>query len=313
MIEKIKIYDLNIDLPDLERKAVSLGNFDGVHLGHQKLMKNNLEISKKYDLEPAVLLFKENTKLRLKQEKEYMTSLEDKIEILASMGIETFCLIDFDEKFMNLSPREFISEIINKKLNASYVICGKDYRFGKKASGDIETLAKFEERYDYKTSVVDFEKEDHDNKISSNHIRDVIREGNIKKANRLLGRNYKIKGRVVDGMKRGRTLNFPTANLDLSFNYVLPVDGVYLTKVNVDNEFHYGLTNIGTNPTFENADRKIETYILDFDKNIYGKDINIEFIDFFRYDIKFDSKEELIDQMNSDKAKARLYLENLDK
>ncbi|MDU5148822.1 bifunctional riboflavin kinase/FAD synthetase [uncultured Anaerococcus sp.] len=313
MIEKIKIYDLNIDLPDLERKAVSLGNFDGVHLGHQKLMKNNLEISKKYDLEPAVLLFKENTKLRLKQEKEYMTSLEDKIEILASMGIETFCLIDFDEKFMNLSPREFISEIINKKLNASYVICGKDYRFGKKASGDIETLAKFEERYDYKTSVVDFEKEDRDNKISSNHIRDIIREGNIKKANRLLGRNYKIKGRVVDGMKRGRTLNFPTANLDLSFNYVLPVDGVYLTKVNVDNEFYYGLTNIGTNPTFENADRKIETYILDFDKNIYGKDISIEFIDFFRYDIKFDSKEALIDQMNSDKAKARNYIENIDK
>lgn len=313
MIEKIKIYDLNIDLPDLERKAVSLGNFDGVHLGHQKLMKNNLEISKKYDLEPAVLLFKENTKLRLKQEKEYMTSLEDKIEILASMGIETFCLIDFDEKFMNLSPREFISEIINKKLNASYVICGKDYRFGKKASGDIETLSKFEERYDYNTSVVDFEKEDHDNKISSNHIRDIIREGNIKKANTLLGRNYKIKGRVVDGMKRGRTLNFPTANLDLSFNYVLPVDGVYLTKVNVDNEFYYGLTNIGTNPTFENADRKIETYILDFDKNIYGKDISIEFIDFFRYDIKFDSKEALIDQMNSDKAKARNYIENIDK
>lgn len=313
MIEKIKIYDLNIDLPDLERKAVSLGNFDGVHLGHQKLMKNNLEISKKYNLEPAVLLFKENTKLRLKQEKEYMTSLEDKIEILASMGIETFCLIDFDEKFMNLSPREFISEIINKKLNASYVICGKDYRFGKKASGDIETLDKFEERYDYKTSVVDFEKEEDDNKISSNHIRDIIREGNIKKSNTLLGRNYKIKGRVVDGMKRGRTLNFPTANLDLSFNYVLPVDGVYLTKVIVDNESYYGLTNVGTNPTFENADRKIETYILDFDQNIYGKDISIEFIDFFRYDIKFDSKDALIDQMNSDKAKALEYIENLDK
>ena len=181
MTEKIKIYDLNIDLPDLQRKAVSLGNFDGVHLGHQKLMKNNLEISKKYDLEPAVLLFKQNTKLRLKDEKEYMTSLEDKIEILSSIGIHTFCLIDFDEKFMNLSPREFIAEIINKKLNASYIICGKDYRFGKKASGDVDTLEKYEERYNYKTSVVDFEKEDEFNKISSNHLRDLIREGNIKK------------------------------------------------------------------------------------------------------------------------------------
>lgn len=311
MTEKIKIYDLNIDLPDLQRKAVSLGNFDGVHLGHQKLMKNNLEISKKYDLEPAVLLFKQNTKLRLKDEKEYMTSLEDKIEILSSIGIHTFCLIDFDEKFMNLSPREFIAEIINKKLNASYIICGKDYRFGKKASGDVDTLKKYEERYNYKTSVVDFEKEDEFNKISSNHIRDLIREGNIKKVNKLLARPYKIKGTIVDGMKRGRTLNFPTANLKLSFNYVLPIDGVYLTRINIDNKSYYALSNVGKNPTFGENSRKVETYILDFDQNIYGENVSIEFLEFFRYDIKFTSREELIEQMNIDKKRAYKYLENL--
>ncbi|EEI83877.1 bifunctional riboflavin kinase/FAD synthetase [Anaerococcus tetradius] len=311
MTEKIKIYDLNIDLPDLQRKAVSLGNFDGVHLGHQKLMKNNLEISKKYDLEPAVLLFKQNTKLRLKDEKEYMTSLEDKIEILSSIGIHTFCLIDFDEKFMNLSPREFIAEIINKKLNASYIICGKDYRFGKKASGDVDTLEKYEERYNYKTSVVDFEKEDEFNKISSNHLRDLIREGNIKKVNKLLARPYKIKGTIVDGMKRGRTLNFPTANLKLSFNYVLPIDGVYLTRINIDNKSYYALSNVGKNPTFGENSRKVETYILDFDQNIYGENVSIEFLEFFRYDIKFTSREELIEQMNIDKKRAYKYLENL--
>ena len=311
MTEKIKIYDLNIDLPDLQRKAVSLGNFDGVHLGHQKLMKNNLEISKKYDLEPAVLLFKQNTKLRLKDEKEYMTSLEDKIEILSSIGIHTFCLIDFDEKFMNLSPREFIAEIINKKLNASYIICGKDYRFGKKASGDVDTLKKYEERYNYKTSVVDFEKEDEFNKISSNHLRDLIREGNIKKVNKLLARPYKIKGTIVDGMKRGRTLNFPTANLKLSFNYVLPIDGVYLTRINIDNKSYYALSNVGKNPTFGENSRKVETYILDFDQNIYGENVSIEFLEFFRYDIKFTSREELIEQMKIDKKRAYKYLENL--
>lgn len=311
MTEKIKIYDLNIDLPDLQRKAVSLGNFDGVHLGHQKLMKNNLEISKKYDLEPAVLLFKQNTKLRLKDEKEYMTSLEDKIEILSSIGIHTFCLIDFDEKFMNLSPREYIAEIINKKLNASYIICGKDYRFGKKASGDVDTLEKYEERYNYKTSVVDFEKEDEFNKISSNHLRDLIREGNIKKVNKLLARPYKIKGTIVDGMKRGRTLNFPTANLKLSFNYVLPIDGVYLTRINIDNKSYYALSNVGKNPTFGENSRKVETYILDFDQNIYGENVSIEFLEFFRYDIKFTSREELIEQMNIDKKRAYKYLENL--
>ncbi|MDO5048039.1 MAG: bifunctional riboflavin kinase/FAD synthetase [Anaerococcus sp.] len=304
MIDKIKIYDLNIDLPDLERKAVCLGNFDGVHLGHQKLMKNNLEISNKNDLVPAVLLFKENTKLRLKDEKSYLTSLDDKIEILASMGIETFCLIDFDEKFMNLSPREFIADIVSKKLNAGYVICGPDYRFGKKASGNTATLKRYENEYDYKTSIVDFEKEDDHTKISSNHIRDLVRAGNIKKASKFLGRNYRIRGLVVEGYKRGRTMNFPTANLKMPFNYVLPKDGVYLSRVRIDNEEFFGLTNVGDNPTFENENRKSETYILDFDRDIYGKEISVEFLEFFRDDIKFSSKEDLIVQMNKDKEMA---------
>lgn len=313
MIDEIKIYDLNIDLPDLGRKAVSLGNFDGVHLGHQKLMKNNLEISDKYDLDPAVLLFKENTKLKLQEEKSYLTSLDDKIEILASLGIKTFCLIDFDEKFMNLSPRRFISDIINKKLNAGYVICGEDYRFGKNAKGSVETLKKYEYDYNYKTSVVDFEKENEDEKISSNTIRELVRNGEINDANKLLGRNYRIKGVVVSGYKRGRTMNFPTANLKTSFNYLLPRDGVYLSKVNIDDKSYFGLTNVGSNPTFENENRKSETYILDFDQDIYGKDISIEFLEFFRGDFKFDSKEDLVEQMNKDKAMAYDHIEKIGK
>ncbi len=300
-----------MDLPDLEPKAVSLGNFDGIHLGHQKLMAKNISISKKYNLEPSVLLFKENTKKTLNHENSYLTSLEDKIEILSQLGIKCFCLIDFDEKFMNLSPREFIDKIISKKLNSKYVIIGDDYRFGKKARGSKDTLKEFEEDFSYKTEIVEFEYENEHEKISSNHIRSFVKDGEISKANKYLGRAYKINGKVVHGAKRGRKMNFPTANLEMNFNYVLPVDGVYLTRAIVNDKKHYALTNIGKNPTFDYHKTKIETHILDFNEDIYGCDFSIEFLEFFRYDIKFDSVEELIYQMNLDKEKAYEYINSL--
>lgn len=310
MTEKIKICDLDLDLPDLEKKAVSLGYFDGVHAGHQKLMKRNIELSKKYGLTPSVLLFKENKDVSIKEDKEYISSLEDKIEILSQLGIKTFCLINFDEKFMKLSAREFIQKIIAEKLNAKYIIVGNDYKFAYKASGDVQTLKEYEKIYMYETDVVDFEMEDDRQKISSNHIRDFIRQGKISLANKYLNRPYKIRGQVESGAKRGRTMNFPTANLHLSFNYVMPRDGVYLTRTNVLGKSYYGLTNIGSNPTFETSQiKKIETFIFDFHENIYGENISIEFIEFFRPDYKFNSAEELVDQMNEDTKRGYEYIE----
>ena len=310
MKEQIRIYDLNSDLPDLEKKVVSLGYFDGVHLGHQKLMKRNVDLSKKYGLIPSILLFKENTKTTVKDEKRYLSSLEDKVEILSQLGIKTFCLVNFDENFMKLSPKDFIKTIIAEKLNAKIIIVGDDYRFGYKASGSVATLREYEDIFAYKTDIVDFEMEDDHGKISSGHIRDLIRNGEISKANKYLGRSYKIRGKVVHGKRRGRLLNFPTANLEPSFPYVMPTDGVYLTITNIRGKDYYGLTNIGSNPTFEEGDdKKIETFIFDFNQSIYDEDISVEFIEFLRPDYKFSSAEELICQMDKDKESGLAYIE----
>lgn len=308
MKDNIKIFDLDFNEFDLSPKAVSLGNFDGVHKGHQKLMKENIKISKAKNLTPSVLLFKENTKNILNGEREYLTSLEDKIEILKNLGIECFCLLEFSDKFKDLSPYEFIEEILYKKLNTKYVIVGDNYRFGKMAKGDIKTLKKYEEDFAYKTKVVDFELDD-GKIINSTDIRQMVREGKIEKANKDLGHPFKMQGKVIKGAQRGRLLNFPTANLKPSFKYVTAKSGVYFTRVNIDRDFYYALTDIGTNPTFENKKMKIETYIMDFSKDIYGKNISIEFLEYLRPDYKFNSPEELIGQMEKDKKTGRNLIE----
>lgn len=308
MKDNIKIFDLDFNEFDLSPKAVSLGNFDGVHKGHQKLMKENIKISKAKNLRPSVLLFKENTKNILNGEREYLTSLEDKIEILKNLGIECFCLLEFSDKFKDLSPYEFIEEILYKKLNTKYVIVGDNYRFGKMAKGDIKTLKKYEEDFAYKTKVVDFELDD-GKIINSTDIRQMVREGKIEKANKDLGHPFKMQGKVIKGAQRGRLLNFPTANLKPSFKYVTAKSGVYFTRVNIDRDFYYALTDIGTNPTFENKKMKIETYIMDFSKDIYGKNISIEFLEYLRPDYKFNSPEELIAQMEKDKKTGRNLIE----
>ena len=303
MKNNIKIYDLDRGMTDFEPKAIALGNFDGIHIGHQKLIKKDLEIARQLNLVPSVLLFKENSKKTLIDEKDYLTSLNDKIEIFSNMGMDTFCILEFNEDFRSLSPREFISEILYKKLNTKYIVIGKDYRFGKNAEGDINTLDRFQDEFGFETTIVDFEV-DNGVKISSGSIKELIKNGNIARANKYLGRAYKIIGHVVDGHKRGRTLNFPTANLEMNFSYTVPKDGVYLTRVNVRGKNHFALTNIGSNPTFENDFRKIETYILDFSEDIYGENITIEFLEFFRGDLKFDSVDDLINQMEIDKKRA---------
>lgn len=308
MKDNIKIFDLDFNEFDLSPKAVSLGNFDGVHKGHQKLMKENIKISKEKNLTPSVLLFKENTKNILNGEREYLTSLEDKIEILKNLGIECFCLLEFSDKFKDLSPYEFIEEILYKKLNTKYVIVGDNYRFGKMAKGDIKTLKKYEEDFAYKTKVVDFELDD-GKIINSTDIRQMVREGKIEKANKDLGHPFKMQGKVIKGAQRGRLLNFPTANLKPSFKYVTAKSGVYFTRVNIDRNIYYALTDIGTNPTFENKKMKIETYIMDFSKDIYGKNISIEFLEYLRPDYKFNSPEELIAQMEKDKKTGRSLIE----
>ena len=215
------------------------------------------------------------------------------------MGITTVYTIDFNEDIMRLDSKEFVKNIIVNKLNAKIVTVGFDYRFGYKAAGDSEYLKKLGEDYDFETNIIMPICIDNEI-VSSTKIRNLIQLGNIKKANKFLGRHYSIIGNVVSGSSRGRKLGYPTANIELVYNYKVPKPGVYQSVTVLEGKHFISLTNIGNNPTFNEKDLKIENYILDFNENIYGKTIEIQFIDFIRENIKFNTAKELINQIAKD-------------
>ncbi|NLY66352.1 MAG: bifunctional riboflavin kinase/FAD synthetase [Tissierellia bacterium] len=289
--------------------AVALGNFDGIHIGHQYLLKSNIEKAKEENLKPSVLIFKNHTKTILKKDENFkidiLTSFEEKIQLLKELGIEIVYVMDFNEQIMKLSPELFVKNILLERLNAKLVTVGFDYRFGYKAQGDSNYLKELGKANGFVVNVIDpvyVEGEI----VSSTIIRNLIINGYIEKANKLLGRNYCLIGTVIKGRSRGRKLGFPTANIRLNDRYVIPKTGVYKTFTYVDNSKFLSLTNIGYNPTFNEKNLKIETYILDFDEDIYDSIIKIEFMEFIRDDIKFNSVEELKNQMHKDV----LYIKN---
>ena len=280
--------------------AVALGNFDGIHRGHQYLIEDTIKKANKKNIEPSILLFKNHTKLTINKNNIYiLTSNNQKLKILEEMGIETVYTMDFDEDIMKLSSKEFIKNIIVDKLKAKIVTVGFDYRFGYKASGNSEYLKKLGEAYGFETNIIMPICIDNEI-ISSTKIRNLIQLGNIEKANKFLGRHYSIIGNIVSGSSRGRKLGYPTANIELIYNYKIPKPGVYKSITILEGKQFVSLTSIGNNPTFNEKDLKIENYILDFNENIYGKTIEIQFVNFIRENMKFKTAEELINQINKD-------------
>jgi len=308
----VKVIDLDKNTEELEPAVVGLGNFDGIHIGHRQIMDKVMKVAREKNLKSSVLLFKQHTnEIFKKRPSRYLTSLEDKIEILDQIGIEQVFIVDFTFEFAQLTNEEFILKFIGEDLNAKSIVVGRDYTFGKFAKGTVTELKEYDDKDLIDVNVVDpiFYNED---MASSTIIRTAIKEGNVDQVKDLLTHNYWVNGRVVDGEKRGgKILGFPTANIDLNFNYLIPNDALYLTYIWIDGEKYPSLTSIGTNPTFTDSDDiKIETFIIDFDGNIYGKDVRLEFIKKTRDQIKFDSKEDLIDQMNYDLSQARIFFEN---
>lgn len=280
--------------------GIALGNFDGIHIGHQELIKSMVRQSKANQLVPSVLLFKKHTRSVIKsQNQRLITSLEQKIDILKKLGIKIVFLIDFDEKLMKLTGEEFIKNILLEKANTKLIIVGFDYRFGYKASGNSSYLIELGKKYNINVNVLPpvYSKKEI---ISSSSIRKLISLGNIKEATQVLGREYSMIGKVIRGDSRGSKLGFPTANIELVDNYVIPKNGVYMTNTIVNNKKYISATNIGYNPTFNNQNLKIETHIFNFNNNIYGEIIEIKFIDFIRDDIKFNNVKSLIKQMKLD-------------
>ena len=295
------IEDLNF-YHEKSPKVLSLGMFDGVHLGHISIINQLKDEAKKNNLETSLLtfwphprkIFNPNDDLKL------LNTLEEKLFLLEKAGIDILFLQKFDEHFRNLTGEEFIREILIKKLNVKHIIIGHDHVFGKNKSGNFELLQKLSKELDFVVQQLDAVKEGEFN-ISSTKIRNCLANGNIISANKMLGYHYSVSGKVIDGKKLGRTIGYPTANIEVDELKLLPKKGAYIVEVYVKNKFYKGMLSIGTNPTVNGDKLTVEVYILDFNKDIYDEEITVKFRDFLHEEIKFESLEKLIERLDEDK------------
>ena len=299
-----------LDFQVEEPTAVTLGKFDGLHRGHDLLMQTVLEYSKKYDLASVAFTFDIPPRNKVEEiVANVLTTNDEKQYIFEKRGIDYLIECPFTSEVMTMEPKAFIAWI-SKALHMKYVVVGDDFRFGHKRAGDYHTLQEYEEEFGYKTIVIDKLK-DSNRDISSTYVREKIADGNIKKANELLGYRYFIKSEILHGRKLGRTIGVPTIMI-LPENKLLPPNGVYVTEVLVDGKTYMGVTNIGCKPTVSDENIiGVETYIDDFNQDVYGEKIVVSFIQFIRPEQKFDSIEELKSQMKSDIEVSRKYYKNI--
>lgn len=295
---------------DIER-GVALGNFDGVHIGHQKLINTLLDECKSKKLQSCVYTFINHTIPIISNESslQYITNLDMKKRIFQNLAVDILILDEFNQKLMALSPEEFVSNVLVKMLNCKTAIVGFDYRFGYKAEGDITLLKKFGKKYGFEVIVVDavmMKKE----KVSSSHIRNYLKGGNIKSANAFLGRCFSLYSKVIHGDSRGTKLGYPTANISVDPLQIIPKSGVYATLVKVDDKIYMGATSIGTKPTFDAKSQSVETFILDYHGDLYNKYIEIKFVEMLRSEFKFENPQALIKQIDKDIEQVKICLQN---
>lgn len=290
--------------------AIALGTFDGIHLGHRKLISKLHEQKKLNGYRTMVYTFLGHPLERLNPSKvpPQIMLLGEKIKGFSSLGIDTLVLNPFTDEFLHQTPEVFIDSLLTH-YNIKSIIVGFNFRFGYKGQGDIGFLEKAAQDKGFDLICVPPVQEENTT-ISSTLIRDLITKGNLEEAAMLLEKPYSIKGRIVHGYGRGRSIGFPTANLSFSNKKVLPCFGVYLTRCYINNQMYWGVTSVGKNPTFAQDNINIEAYIFDLNKDIYGSVLRIEFIRYLREEIKFNTVEELIHQIGKDVVKAKNLIYN---
>ena len=305
----IIIKDINNIEKTTSNNCISIGNFDGMHKGHIELVKENVRIAKENNLVPTVLTFDQMPEEYFKANDFFrLMEMSDKCKVFEKLGIEQVLVIPFDKSFSEINENIFIKEILIEKLSLKYLIVGKDFKFGYKRMGNIELLQKYSELGGYNLLSLDLVKISSD-KISSRDIRILIKNGKIKEANQLLAVPFSLSGKVIHGEKRGRRLGYPTANIEIYKSY--PINGIFLVNILFEDKKLFGLASWGNKPTFSGIDHVLEVNILDFESDIYGKQLKVIFIDKIRDQIKFDNQDELIEQMNKDKKTAEILLKDL--
>ncbi|WP_088815863.1 MULTISPECIES: bifunctional riboflavin kinase/FAD synthetase [Listeria] len=309
-METIFIHHPNTLNSDLQPKTIALGFFDGVHRGHQEVILRAKEIAVANNEQCAVLTFDPHPSVvlsKMRKKVKYLTPLEEKEEKIAALGVDILYVVRFTTAFSELSKEEFVEQYL-VGLHAKHVVAGFDYSYGKKGAGKMSELPEYAKgRFD--VTIVD-KQEAFNAKISSTNIRNYIESGELDEANELLGYPYKVRGTVIHGDKRGRTLGFPTANMRIDGDYLIPKLGIYAVKFIVNGESYLGMASIGYNVTFKtDQELSIEVYILDFDREIYGESAEIEWFHFFRPEMKFNGMEGLIEQLKKDEENTRRYFE----
>lgn len=292
------------------QSVVTIGTFDGVHIGHKAILKRVVETAKKENLDSVVLTFFPHPRMVLQQNSDIklLNTIEERTQLLEKTGLDHLVIHPFTHAFSRLTALEYVRDILVNSLKAKKIIIGYDHRFGRNRNANIEDLKEFGRTYEFEVEEISV-KEIDDVAISSTKIRKALDAGDVESANNFLGYHFMISGEVIQGKAIGRTINYPTANLRLKENYkLIPKNGVYVVQAQIDSEKIFGITSIGTNPTVGGTKKTIETYFFDFNKDLYGKEIAIEFLKFIRDEATFDSVELLRQEIVKDENFAKQYL-----
>lgn len=294
-------YSKNIILPK-KKRYIALGVFDGVHLGHQKLIKLTVDKARKNDGISIVATFDPHPDIIINPEINVflLTTLEERISLIKDLNVDVFLIIKFTKTISKMSPEDFISKILVDSLQVRELFVGFNYKFGFCGRGNADVLREYSKFYKFKTNILK-PISVNNSIISSTRIKDYIKLGEIEKAIKLLGHEISISGRVISGKGRGRKLlNFATANIETTSDKIIPVNGVYLVGIKIDNNKYYGLMNIGIKPTFKETERTIEVHIINFNKKIYNQKVVINVLQRIREEKYFSNANLLKKQIEED-------------
>jgi len=288
-----------------EESLITIGVFDGVHMGHRSLISQLISQAKSKNLISGVVTFSNHpgTIINKNFEPNYLTSLQDRLKLIEETGVDFVVPVTFTEEVANLKAEEF-TKILQNKLKMKGLMVGPDFQMGKGREANVKKLETIGENQGFKLTKINV-KGIKNLTVRSTSVREALKQGKIEEATEILGRRHSLKGTIVLGEKRGRDLGFPTANFDVPADICVPSNGIYATFIYLDKQKYLSATSVGTNPTFNGQQRTIETYIMDFARNIYGSQPKLEFVSKLRDEVLFDSIPSLIEQMNRDVEKAR--------
>lgn len=298
-----------------QNTVLTIGTFDGVHIGHQKIIKQLVEVANKKGLQPSLLTFFPHPRMVLQKDVniKLINTISEKELLLKRFGITNLVVKKFTKEFSRLTAEAFVEDILVNQLKAKHVIIGYDHHFGRNRNANIDDLKRFGEQFNFEVEEISMQ-DINDVAISSTKIRAALTEGDITTANAYLGYNFMLTGNIVKGKGLGKTINYPTANLQIEESYkLIPKKGVYVVQAIIDGELKFGMMNIGNNPTVNGTSQSIEIHFLNLDKNLYSKNLSIEVLHRLRDEQKFESIELLKQQLDADKISTNAFLKKYDK